>query len=202
MCVCVCVKREREGEREKERERKCAFTRLVIRRQARRVPLRLASPPSMPTPALKVDVRLPGTENSSSHGAVRRHLLDCNEACLSLALSRRPTLSLARTLGLSRALSCFLSKSLYLCSRPVKPAPRAQGSGSFTSGSNPHVGCFTASRTFTSFQPGRRGMAQHNGTCSPCSKADVRLPGKGEFKLPWREDGPPNQRDKKMVLDQ
>jgi hypothetical protein len=103
VCVCVCVSKEREGEREKERERKCAFTRLVIRRQARRVPLRLASPPSMPTPAFKVDVRLPGTENSSSHGAVRRHLLDCNEACLSLALSRRPTLSLSHSRSLPRS---------------------------------------------------------------------------------------------------
>ena len=31
---------------------------------------------------------------------------------------------------------------------------------------------------------------------------DVRLPGKKEFKLPWREAGPPNHLDDKVDPDQ
>jgi len=33
-------------------------------------------------------------------------------------------------------------------------------------------------------------------------RVDVRLPGKGEFKLPWREAGPPNHHDDKVDSDQ
>ena len=32
-------------------------------------------------------------------------------------------------------------------------------------------------------------------------KVDVRLPGKREFKLPWREAGPPNHLDDKVDSD-
>ena len=38
---------------------------------------------------------------------------------------------------------------------------------------------------------------------SPLSrKVDVRLPGKGNSKLPWREAGPPNHLDDTMDSDQ
>jgi len=33
-------------------------------------------------------------------------------------------------------------------------------------------------------------------------KVDVRLPGKREFKLSWREDGPTNHHDDKVDSDQ
>ena len=33
-------------------------------------------------------------------------------------------------------------------------------------------------------------------------KVDVRLPKKREFKLPWRETGPPNHHDDKVDSDQ
>ena len=33
-------------------------------------------------------------------------------------------------------------------------------------------------------------------------KVDVRLPGKGGFKLPWREAGPPHHLGEKVDLDQ
>ena len=39
-------------------------------------------------------------------------------------------------------------------------------------------------------------------TESPCPQVDVRLPGKREFKLPWREAGPPNHLDDKVESDQ
>ena len=38
--------------------------------------------------------------------------------------------------------------------------------------------------------------------CSCHRKIDIRLPGKRELKLPWREVGPPNYLDDKVDSDQ
>ena len=51
---------------------------------------------------------------------------------------------------------------------------------------------------------GENEASQLNGTSLEESsrKVDVRLPGKKEFKLPWREAGAPNHHDDKVDSDQ
>jgi len=45
-------------------------------------------------------------------------------------------------------------------------------------------------------------LAKNSGLKVATRKVDVRLPGKREFKLPWREAGPPNHHDDKVDSDQ
>ena len=47
-------------------------------------------------------------------------------------------------------------------------------------------------------RPALNPTISHDGS----RKVDVRLPGKREFKLPWREAGPPNHRDDKVDSEQ
>ena len=53
----------------------------------------------------------------------------------------------------------------------------------------------------------RSGSQGHNLALTGLSvpsprKVDVRLPGKGNSKLPWRKAGPPNHHDDKVDSDQ
>ena len=47
-----------------------------------------------------------------------------------------------------------------------------------------------------------RGATPRTSHPPTCHQPDVRLPGKGNSKLPWREAGPPNHHDDKVDSDQ